>query len=131
VATERACTRPTCASDVVALIRQSGTLARPLPIVDGRTGGVPSTSLPAAISRAFVRIASLDRLVVGALEWTGATMLVLPETRAGDDRPCRMSGCAGMSDSFGVACETSDSDGMVWGTNCTDPNGQPVVWTNE
>src|SRR5947207_14862063 len=60
---------------VASLIQQTGgTLGRPLSIINGRAARVPNTSLPILASSVLVQHLSLDRLVLGAMERTGATI---------------------------------------------------------
>jgi serine protease AprX len=53
--------------------RLGGTLGRALPIINGRAATVPNLSLTALGVNPLVKHVALDRLIVGALERTGAT----------------------------------------------------------
>ena len=60
---------------VASLIQQTGgTLGRPLSIINGRAARVPNASLPILASSALIQHLSLDRLVLGGMERTGATV---------------------------------------------------------
>jgi serine protease AprX len=57
------------------LVQQlGGTLGRPLPIIDGLAIDLPHLALPVLAASPLVQRLSLDRLVVGALERTSATI---------------------------------------------------------
>src|SRR6185295_9230891 len=51
-----------------------GTLGRPLSIINGRAANVPNWSLPILAASSIVQHLSLDRLVLGTMERTGATI---------------------------------------------------------
>ena len=51
-----------------------GTLGRPLAIINGRAASVPNWSLPILAASSLVQHLSLDRLVVGTMERTPATI---------------------------------------------------------
>jgi len=60
---------------VQQLIRQTGgTLGRPLAIIDGQAANVPNWSLPLLALSSLVQHISLDRLIIGSMERTGATV---------------------------------------------------------
>src|SRR6185295_1648867 len=51
-----------------------GTVGRNLPIISGRAASVPNASLPALAANALVEHLSLDRLVLGSMGRTSATI---------------------------------------------------------
>jgi serine protease AprX len=60
---------------LVALIQQAGgTLRRSLPIINGYAATVPNTSLPALAGNSLIQQLSLDRVSLGAMERTSATV---------------------------------------------------------
>jgi serine protease AprX len=66
---------------LIETIRQAGgQIGRSLPIVNGLVADVPSVFLPVLAASPSVQHVSLDRLIVGAMERTGATVGA-PEVR--------------------------------------------------
>jgi serine protease AprX len=60
---------------ILAIVqRGGGTPGRALPIIDAQAAEVPHAALPALANNPLVQRLSLDRLVVGALERTGASV---------------------------------------------------------
>jgi len=56
------------------IVQAGGTLGRPLSIINGRAASLPNASLPSLATSPLIQHLSLDRLVLGAMERTGATI---------------------------------------------------------
>jgi serine protease AprX len=98
--------------DAVASLIQllGGTLGRRLPIVDGWAATVPNLSLRSLALSGLVRHVALDRLIVGAMERTGATVGATV-----------VRGELGL-DGSGVGIAVIDSGVAPWADDLADPS---------
>jgi serine protease AprX len=97
---------------VVALIQQAGgTLRRSLRIINGQAAIVPNTSLPGLADSPLVQQLSLDRISVGAMERTGATV--------GATAVRQQFGY----DGSGIGVAVIDSGATSWHDDLTTPGG--------
>jgi serine protease AprX len=65
----------TSLDSILAIVqRGGGTLGRALPIIDAQAAEVPHAALPTLASSPLVQRLSLDRVVAGALEYTGPSV---------------------------------------------------------
>jgi serine protease AprX len=97
---------------VLPIIQQiGGTLGRPLPIINGQVADVPNPSLFILASNPLVQRLSLDRLIVGANERTGATV---GATAVRQDLGY---------DGAGVGVAVIDSGVTSWHDDLTDASG--------